>query len=485
MKISKLPWMKYADDLHYELVQAWEEGKDVTGIEEEINEIQALDLSDPSREHRAGLLLDKLSGLPIREGYKYIEPEKLHEIQAARPVKRFPLRSLELSEEQFLDKIYGAWLGRSAGCLLGQPVEGWRRERLVGFMKDTGNYPFQYYMSSNVSQDLINKYEIKNRGQVYGGTYINWINNVQHMVEDDDMNYTIIGLAALEKHGLDFTPDDIAECWLMNLPFLHVCVTERIAYKNMIHLIEPPLSASYRNVYRESVGARIRGDLFGYVNPGNPELAADMAWRDACISHTKNAVYGEMWIAAMLAAAAATNDIEEIIHAGLAEIPENCRLAEDILRVIKWKKDGINWEEASHLIHQQYDESFPNHWWHVNPNSMIVTTALLYGESDFEKSIGISVSIAFDTDCNGATVGSILGIMIGAKGLPEKWISPLKDLIKSGVDGFGLIKISELAKRTVDLIKPKQEGRNIGKQSLIETSPVEAVVHSRYPRNFC
>jgi ADP-ribosylglycohydrolase len=451
MTVSKHHWLQYANDLHIELEQAYDEGKDITGLEAEIKEIQALDRSDLLREERAGLLLDRTTNLPARAGYSYVEPTDLKGIQAARPANRFPLT--DFADEQLFDKVYGAWLGRSAGCLLGQPVEGWKRERLVGFMRDTGNYPFQYYMSSDVPQEILDKYQIRNRGQVYGGNYINWINNVKHMVEDDDMNYTIIGLAILEKYGFDFNLEDVAESWLMNLPILHVCTAERVAYKNIVNLINPPHSATYRNVYREWIGAQIRADFFGYANPGNTEKAAEMAWRDASISHVKNGIYGEMWVAAMLAAAAVTSNIEHIILAGLAEIPEKSRLAEDVQKVITWKKEGIGWEAAADRIHQLYNENNPHHWCHTNPNAMIVALGLLFGGSDFERSIGMAVACAFDTDCNGATVGSILGMIRGAEALPNQWISPLNDLIKSGVDGFGLIKISELAERSVKIIK--------------------------------
>lgn len=79
---------------------------------------------------------------------------------------------------------------------------------------------------------------------------------------------------------------------------------------------------------------------------------------------------------------------------------------------------------------------------------MIVCLGLLYGRKDFEKTVGIAVSAGFDTDCNGATAGSIVGMTLGADALPEKWIKPLNDQLKSGVDGFGLVKISDMAKRT-------------------------------------
>lgn len=209
------------------------------------------------------------------------------------------------------------------------------------------------------------------------------------------------------------------------------------------------LNISHRNIYREWIGAQIRADFFGYITPGNPVLGADMAWRDASISHVKNGIYGEMLIAAMLSAAAVIDDIEQIIECGLSQIPEKSRLTEAIRKVIAWKKEDIDWETAIDKIHKLYDEKIGYDWCHTISNAMIVCLGLIYGNKDFENSVGIAVSAAFDTDCNGATVGSIIGMILGAEALPEKWIKPLNNQLKSGVDGFGLINISDMAKRTV------------------------------------
>jgi ADP-ribosylglycohydrolase len=450
-KLIKDSLVNYAGDLSIELLQSREEGRDISGLEERVGQIQSLESNDHERQKAAQLLSDEIANIPIRSDYEFHEPSDLQNIKKSRTKSYTGILSKPcLSDEILYDKIYGAWLGRCAGCLLGQPVEKWYRDRITGLLKETGNFPVKYYISSDIPENIKKKYGVMD---IDGGYQKNWINNIKYMPEDDDTNYTIIGLKILEKYGRDFTSDDVAETWLENLPILHLWTAERVAYRNIVNGILPPRSATFRNPFREWIGAQIRADFFGYVNPGNPEIAAEMAWRDASISHTKNGIYGEMFVAAMLSAAYSCNNIEDIITAGLSQIPESSRLYKEIRSMLQWKKEGITLENAINKIHDKYDEKNWHDWLHTISNAVIVVLSLTYGEKDFEKAIGIAVSTGFDTDCNGATVGSIMGMVLGSKALPEKWIKPLNDKLRSGVDGFGLVDISDMARRTLEIVK--------------------------------
>ena len=130
-----------------------------------------------------------------------------------------------------------------------------------------------------------------------------------------------------------------------------------------------------------------------------------MAFRDASATHVKNGIYGAMFVAAMLAEAAVTDDVMKVIRAGLSVIPEKCRLRDDIERVIAWHAEGLDAGAITDRIHSVYDERSQTGWCYTNPNAMIVTMALVTGGGDFGKSICTAVQAAFDTDCNGATVG--------------------------------------------------------------------------------
>ena len=46
---------------------------------------------------------------------------------------------------------------------------------------------------------------------------------------------------------------------------------------------------------------------------------------------------------------------------------------------------------------------------------------LLYGEGDFYKTIDVSTRCGKDSDCNPASAGGILGVMLGYSGIPEYW----------------------------------------------------------------
>jgi ADP-ribosylglycohydrolase len=444
-------WLTLSETVLIELEQSADEGRDVGSFAGKARSIFDMFRQGRLMEEDAKILIDRIRGAPVAADYPYTEPSDLDLIRKARPAQRENPVCFTGDPKSYFDKVYGAWLGRCAGCLLGQPVEGWRRNRITGLLKDTGNYPVKYYISSAIDEHLRSKYEVVDDRQVYGSSKVNWINNVTCMPEDDDTNYTILYLKTLETYGRDFSSEDVVTSWLMNVPILHVCTAERVAYKNFVDLVMPPLSGSFYNAYREWIGAQIRADFFGYINPGDPEKAAEYAWRDARISHIKNGIYGEMFCAAMIARAAVSSDIKDIIRSGLNEVPEQSRLTEGIGRVLAWYSEGITWEAALDHIHQIYDEGNNHHWCHTVSNAMICAAALLWGEGDLEKTIGIALCAGFDTDCNAATVGSITGMAAGASKLPEKWIKPLNNKVKSGIDGFGVTELPELAERTVAL----------------------------------
>ena len=419
-------WTNLRNLIKEEITQRAEEGCDVTGFEQR--------WQDAVSQDQLMEVYGDLRKLRVNSDFRYVEPSHLAGIRSLRKgeSKRWSIAM----DDALLDRVHGAWLGRIAGCMLGKPVEGWSRDQIRTFLELVGEYPLSNYVPPAPSENTDPKpYPYSVRGA--------W----DHAIEDDDTNYTVMGMKIMEENGPGFTTENVGRGWLGNLPYHHVCTAEKQAYMNLVNELPIDEVPMYLNPYREWIGAQIRADFWGYCAPGWPEKAAEFAYRDAALSHVKNGIYGEMMCAAMISAALATDDLNEIIQAGLNEIPSTSRAAETVADCLRWREECSTWEEAFEKMLQTYYGKYS--WVHTNNNLAIVLIALLYGWPDYEKTVCISGMQGMDTDCNGATAGSIIGAALGAKRLPEKWIRPLDGRLDTGVQGFMQPKIEDLAKRTM------------------------------------
>ena len=140
---------------------------------------------------------------------------------------------------------------------------------------------------------------------------------------------------------------------------------------------------------------------------------------------------------------------------GLSEIPANCRLAEAVRETRDWCHAAADWEEVWDRINERFGRY---HRVHTINNAALVVMGFYFGAEDYGKGITVTVRGGWDTDCNGATVGSILGLRQGAAALPEKWIGVLGDRLISCVRDCNDNRISELADRTHRLARSMTDG---------------------------
>ena len=439
-------WYCYHGAVETELRQCRDEGRDVSALEEKAAAIGVVAPLTEEQYNAVMAMVDELESLPLPEHFAFVEPDTLEEIHACAAPRR---EAVPYDMETLADRIHGAWIGRVTGCLLGKPVENRSREYIRKIAEADGNYPITRYLRGQV--------ENKNNDPFFDDPNFkhNWFAEKLNgcSPSDDDTNYTTLALTIVEQFGRDFTSMDVVEAWLRNFPALCLCTAEQAAFRNFLNHILPPRSGYVRNPYREWIGAQIRGDLFGYINPGDPCTAADMAWRDACCTHTRNGIYGEMFIAAMIAESAVSSDIRHIVQTGLDCIPQKSRLKRDIDKVLAMYDEGLEFLQAVDRIHEQYPQNALHNAVHTIPNAMIVAASLLWGEGDYTRTLGYSVMAAMDTDCNGATVGSIVGMLTGAANIPAHFTAPICDTLCTDIVGNARVSISGMAERTIKLIR--------------------------------
>ncbi|OMI90058.1 hypothetical protein BSZ07_10115 [Streptomyces sp. M1013] len=448
----RLTWVQPEDLVGHELRQARLDGRDASAVAarwraagggEAPPRAGASDRpASPGLRVLAEELLDELARLP--GPLADAEPTDLDRIRALCPDWPPPRPGLSVSVSP--SRLEAAWLGRAVGCLLGKPVEKLPLTgiRLLG--RAAGNWPpTRYFTARGVPRDLLAAYPWNRRSAP-----TSLAENIDGMPEDDDLNYPLLGLKLLQRHGRDFETADVARVWLDELPAGRTFTAERLALRNLLTGLEPPDTARHRNPFREWIGALIRADVHGWTNPGDPAAAAGQAHRDATLTHTAVGVHAAMFAAAVIATAATgTHDVHACLRSGLAVVPPGSRLAGAVRHAVRLAGAHADFDTVVDELHAVHSPA--HHWVHAVPNTALIAAALTHADGDFTGSVARVVSGGWDTDSNGATVGSVAGLLAGSPAaLPAHWTAPLKNRLATSVgdfDGTGFDTLAHLTHR--------------------------------------
>ncbi|MBV9849255.1 MAG: ADP-ribosylglycohydrolase family protein [Armatimonadetes bacterium] len=342
-----------------------------------------------------------------------------------------------LNKDDYRDRVLGCWLGKNIGGTLGAPFE-WRRQ-----VNDVSFY----------TQDL-------------GG----------QSLPNDDLDIQLLWLVALEEKGIHLDAHTLAEYWCLYVtPHWAEYGT---AKTNMRSGLPPPLSGSFRNGFKHSCGAFIRSEIWACIAPGLPDVAARYAYEDAILDHGDGeGTYAEVFCAALESAAFVIPDLRQLIEIGLSYIPEDCAVAGATRCAVECFDKGLDWREARDVILRVWRGSaFFNADWAISredkekgfaegrlgfdaPSNIALTVlGLLHGGEDFGQIVCTAVNCGEDTDCTAATAGAIFGLIHGAKGIPEAWITPIGRGIKVGSLNLGeLGYYGDQLPQTVDELTDRTE----------------------------
>lgn len=347
-----------------------------------------------------------------------------------------------MDRELYRKKVYGCWMGKNVGGTLGMPMEWERAANSVS-----------YYTHENQGKPLAN----------------------------DDLDIQILWMIALEEKGLHIDSKVLGEYFNEFMIFTHA--EYGTAKANLRAGLQPPVTGTFNNAFKDSCGAYIRSEIWACIFPGYPRLAARYALEDAMVDHGNGeGVYAEVFIAAMESAAFYETDIRKLIEIGLSYIPETCAVAKCIRVAAAAYDSNISWQESRELIMREYVGHLEWHGiavedaekgydqgamgWDVPSNIMIIIFSLLYGEGDFERSICTAVHYGEDTDCTAGTIAAMFGIMYGTDCMDEKWLKPIgNSIVTVSLDPFRLEKkiphtIDEMTERVekICLLAEKEFG---------------------------
>ena len=285
-----------------------------------------------------------------------------------------------MNAEEFRKKVLGAWLGKAVGGTLGQTWEG-----------SSGPLALTYYDPVPTT-----------------------------MMPNDDLDLQILWACKLagEWNG-EISRKRFGEAWqnCVDFPFDEYGV----AIRNLKLGIPAPQSGRYDNWFTDGLGSAIRSEIWACLAPGNPELAAKYAYEDACVDHDGNGIYAEQFLSALESLAFEESNLETLIQAGLSVIPAESKLASASRDTVAWCAETADFATIRSRILEKYGSA---NFTDVKMNLPFMVAALLLGKGDFGKSVCTAVNFGQDTDCTGATVGAILGIM-NPDSISAHWLAPI------------------------------------------------------------
>jgi ADP-ribosylglycohydrolase len=322
-----------------------------------------------------------------------------------------PLRDFIASRE-YEERVYAGVLGKIAGVYLGRPFEQWSHERIERELGEVN-----YYVHEKLGAPLI--------------------------VTDDDITGTFAFVRALKENGYPdpLAPEAIGDWWLNTIIEGRTILwwggmglsTEHTAYLRLKQGVRAPESGSIaRNgvAVAEEIGAQIFIDGWGMICPGDPERAVDYARRAGSVSHDGEAIYGAQAIAAMEALAFVEPDLDRLLDTAVSMIPSGSLIAELYGAMRQWTAaHGDDWRATLRKVREVYPYSRFGTNCPMVSNHAIVLLGLLHGGDDFQRALTITNTAGYDTDCNSANVGCLLGIKNGLAGIDRSadWRGPVAD----------------------------------------------------------
>jgi len=299
----------------------------------------------------------------------------------------------KISYKEYFDKVHGGWTGKALGLALGVPKE---------FTEPWPPSPSEYFAQIP--------------------------DHFSDLVSGDDEYVPLVGQLALKEYGIHATQEQFLQEWDKRLFSGRIWVSCDYALDLYRAGIKPPLTGSPGyNDYWYDMAAQMSTDHLGWSAPGLINVAAAMG---DSLSHTINwgvGADGGVFVAALDSEAFFTSDIEELIRRARAVLPAHSRYGEMVDELLRLHKEQPDWRMARQWWAKKYSTGVNFYDLTGLTQGAVVVLALLYGDGDFAKSLLISEKCTWDSDTNPATVGGVLGTVIGFSHIDPRWRMVLHD----------------------------------------------------------
>jgi ADP-ribosylglycohydrolase len=318
-----------------------------------------------------------------------------------------------ISREELLDKVSGFWVGQLVGNYMGLPFENNYEEEPVPILVD------RYYTFEDDEELELNRRDWRGYIHIF-------MDAVEGAFGDDDTDIEFTTLHAVEKYGLDITYPEITEVWKKHIN-RRIWVANATARGLMNEgLIAPDTGRKENNENWFQIDPQLVNEIWSAFYPGMTVQAAERAQWGARITNDDWGTHPTVAYGVMISAAFFEKDVEKLVDMAIEAVPNEGPFAEGMRDVVKWHKQNDDWRDTRKMIHDKYYRykkgayEAPVSIVSSLNNGLCGIMAVLYGEGDFMKTVGIAVSAGYDCDNQAATCAGLIGVLHGMEGIPDE-----------------------------------------------------------------
>lgn len=328
-----------------------------------------------------------------------------------------PAGAIELDRDVYADRIEGFWLAQSIANWTGLQTEGVRKQP-----------PF---------------YTDADWPMTFDGRVLRFVTDQDPWQADDDTDIEYVYAQVMHEHQRpDLTADQIRDGWIEHINSF-IWVSNARARELMDRGVSPPATSipAANNLYLR-IDAQLTTEFFGVLAPGMPRAALSLANAPILTTARGHAAHAAQFFVVLHALGATRGPdalnpagIEQLVVDALAYIPETSKAA-DIVRLVlddyRTNPDRKDWERTRDLLAQtfQTDAALNGyrylHWTESSVNFGAAIVCLLYGQGDLLETIRIGTLTGWDSDNPTASMGGLIGLMLGADGVRASF--PADDL---------------------------------------------------------
>lgn len=243
----------------------------------------------------------------------------------------------------------------------------------------------------------------------------------------DDTEFALLAAEILLNSKGSPSREDVTEAWRT-----HVLVEDELkrggaseldAATNIRRGLLPPESGQY-HVFNASDGAAMRAAPAGIVAVGDPDRAAELAERDAEISHFADGIWGAQAVAAAVSVALAGGSPKEVFEEGMSRAPEGSWFRHNFNQAVcVMDKHGRNlhavWMDLHRALRSEYKSSVPE-------AVVSAFTIYLLTDGNFRDCAVYACNFGRDSDTIGAIAGALAGATGGIDNIPVDWVERVK-----------------------------------------------------------